>query len=131
MEKLLLRTLLSLCIVAVVFSCEDDDTDPVMPDGGAITGGPFSFVVDGQPDMVSGIATDGNGVGTNASWVITDDQDNILGLPPTLSDLEMVDFDGAGTGVCFIWYIRYEDGLTGLAAGISKELLRIKRKGQD
>ncbi len=88
------------------------------PNAGTISGGPFTFDVDGTPDMVSGILLDSsNATGTNRTWVITDDQNNILGLPPTLADVEGVDFDAAGPGVCFIWYMRYEDGLTGLAAG--------------
>ncbi|WP_343487592.1 hypothetical protein [Allomuricauda sp. d1] len=88
------------------------------PNAGTIAGGPFTFTVDGTPDMVSGITLDGsNATGTNRTWVITDDQGNILGLPPTLTDVEGVDFDAAGVGVCFIWYMRYEDGLTGLMAG--------------
>ena len=88
------------------------------PNAGTISGGPFTFNVDGTPDMVSGITLDAtNATGTNRTWVITDDQGNILGLPPTLADVEAVDFDGAGVGVCFIWYMRYEDGLTGLQAG--------------
>ena len=28
--------------------------------------------------------------------------------------VEGVNFDGAGAGTCLIWYLRYEDGLTGL-----------------
>lgn len=87
------------------------------PNGGTIMGGPFTFVVDGVPDMVSGITLDGTQTGSNSTWVITDDQGNILGLPPTMADLEAVDFDGAGVGVCLIWYLRYEDGIMGLEAG--------------
>ncbi|WP_246865681.1 hypothetical protein [Croceivirga thetidis] len=88
------------------------------PNAGTISGGPFTFDVDGTPDMVSGISLDAtNATGTNRTWVITDDQGNILGLPPTLMDVEGVDFDAAGPGVCLIWYMRYEDGLTGLAMG--------------
>ncbi len=88
------------------------------PNAGVISGGPFTFQVDGNPDMVSGISLDSSAAtGSNSTWVITDDQGNILGLPPTLAAVEGVDFDGAGTGVCLIWYMRYEDGLTGLAMG--------------
>ena len=87
------------------------------PNGGEITGGPFTFTVDGTPDMVSGIMLDGTQTGTNSTWVITDDAGNILGLPPTMEALEGVDFDGAGVGVCLIWYLRYEDDTTGLEAG--------------
>lgn len=88
------------------------------PNAGVLSGGPYTFTVDGTPDMVSGISLDSsNATGTNRTWVITDDQGNILGLPPTLDAVEGVDFDAAGVGVCFIWYMRYEDGLTGLAMG--------------
>ena len=88
------------------------------PNAGTISGGPFTFTVDGTPDMVSGITLDSsNATGTNRTWVITDDAGNILGLPPTLAAVEGVDFDAAGTGICFIWYMRYEDGLVGLEAG--------------
>lgn len=88
------------------------------PNAGTISGGPFTFMVDGTPDMVSGITLDSStSTGTNGTWVITDDQNNILGLPPTLMAVEGVDFDAAGVGVCLIWYMRYEDGLTGLEMG--------------
>ncbi|WP_299214371.1 hypothetical protein [uncultured Aquimarina sp.] len=82
---------------------------------GVLSGGPFTFTVDGTPDMVSGIMLDSsNAAGSNSTWVITDDQGKILGLPPTLAMVEGVDFDGAGVGVCLIWYLRYEDGIQGL-----------------
>lgn len=85
---------------------------------GVISGGPYEFTVDGMPDMVSGISLDDTDVtGTIQTWIITDDQNNILGLPPMLSNVEGVDFDGAGAGVCLIWHLTYEEGLMGLAAG--------------
>ncbi|GGG53883.1 hypothetical protein GCM10011414_24490 [Croceivirga lutea] len=88
------------------------------PNAGVISGGPFSFNVDGMPDMVNGIMLDAtSATGTNRTWIITDDQGTILGIPPTLAAVEGVDFDGAGAGVCLIWYMRYEDGLTGLEMG--------------
>lgn len=87
------------------------------PVAGTLTGGPFKFTVDGMADNVSGVAVTGSPVGTNSSFIVTDDTGNILGLPPTLSDLEGVNFDGAGAGTCLIWYIRYEDGIQGLAMG--------------
>ncbi|WP_299898833.1 glycoside hydrolase family 48 protein [uncultured Aquimarina sp.] len=90
---------------------------PVVVDGGTIAGGPFTFTVgDGVADNVSGISLTG-AEGTNSTWVITDDLNNILGLPPTLTDVEGVDFDGAGTGVCLIWHLSFEDGLQGAAVG--------------
>ncbi|MEO0570760.1 MAG: hypothetical protein AAF039_03575 [Bacteroidota bacterium] len=83
---------------------------------GTLSGGPYEFVVDGYPDMVSGIYLDDSNLnGSNQGWVITDDNGKILGLPPTLEDVENVDFDAAGVGVCYIYHITYEDGLQGLA----------------
>lgn len=87
-------------------------------EAGTLSGGPYTFTMDGTPDMVSGIMLDASNLsGTNQTYVITDDAGNILGLPPTLDAVEGVDFDGAGIGVCYIWHLTYEDGLTGLVAG--------------
>lgn len=98
-------------------SCSDDDTIAI--NAGTITGGPFTFAVDGTPDMVSGISLDGNQLGSESSWVVTDDSadPSILGLPPTLAALEGVNFDGAGGGNCLIWYLRHDGSLSGAIIG--------------
>jgi len=88
------------------------------PDGGTLEGGPFTFCVgDGVADMIEpgSITLSGNS-GTNSAWVVTDDQGNILGLPPMPS---VVDFDDAGTGVCLIWHLSFEDGLVGAEVGLN------------
>ena len=91
-----------------------------VPNAGSISGGPFIFTVDGTADFVSGITLDDtDAVGDNSTWVITDDTGKILGLPPTLADVEGVNFDGAGAGVCLIWYLRYQDGLAGAAVDMN------------
>ncbi len=115
------RFFLGLMSLTLLFaSCDDDDDNVIIPDAGTITGGPFTFIAgDGIEDNVSGIATDPNAVGSNSTFVITDDAGIILGLPPTLADLEGVDFDGAGEGTCLIWYLRYEDGLEGAEVGMN------------
>ena len=100
-------------------SNDDDNANPIIPEAGALTGGPFVFCIDGQTDNVSGISTDPNAVGSNSTFVITDEAGSILGLPPTLNDVFGVDFDGAGGGTCLIWYLRYEDGLVGAAVGMN------------
>ncbi|MEO0338061.1 MAG: T9SS type A sorting domain-containing protein [Bacteroidota bacterium] len=51
--------------------------------------------------------------GSNSAWVITDDQANILAL----ADTNVFDLEGAGAGVCLIWHLSFEDGLTGAAIG--------------
>ena len=79
-----------------------------------------NFTIDGTPDMVSGITLNSTDLtGTNQTYVITDDNLNILGVPPTIEAVEGVDFDGAGVGVCLIWHLTYEDGLTGLETGMN------------
>ena len=68
---------------------------------------------DSLPDPIE-VTIVGDGVGTNNGWVITDDATGeILGLPMA----PPFDLEGVDPGVCAIWYIRYEDGLTGLEAG--------------
>ncbi len=68
---------------------------------------------DGVGDPID-VTVVGTGVGANSGWVITDNATGtILALPPA----PPFDLDGAGDGVCDIWYIRYEDGLTGLMTG--------------
>lgn len=105
-------------------SCSDDDVTPIVPNAGAISGGPFTFIVDGVLDNVSGITTDANAIGTNKTFVITDLDGMILGLPGDITALEGVDFDGAGVGTCLIWYLRYEDGLTGAEMGMNANNLQ-------
>ncbi|MEN0006040.1 MAG: hypothetical protein AAF798_17955, partial [Bacteroidota bacterium] len=87
-------------------------------DGGTLEGGPFTFCVgDGEPDMLApGSITLSGNTGTNSAWVVTDDQGNILGLPPMPS---AVDFDGAGPGTCLIWNLSFEDGLVGAEVGLN------------
>lgn len=108
--------LIFMSLAFLTISCNNDDDALIIPEAGTIAGGPFTFTVDGVPDFVSGITLDDtDAVGSNSTWVITDGQGTILGLPPTLTAVEGVDFDAAGAGVCLIWYLRYEDGLQGLA----------------
>ncbi|UZO80494.1 T9SS type A sorting domain-containing protein [Aquimarina sp. ERC-38] len=86
--------------------------------GGTITGGPFDFIVDGTADMIpEGSITLEGAIGDNMSYVITDADLNILGLPPTIEALEGVNFDEAGVGVCLIWHISHDGTLTGAAMG--------------
>ena len=87
-------------------------------DGGELTGGPYSFSVDGQPDRIpaGSLSLDG-AEGSFTTYVVTDADGVILGLPATLSDLEDVDFDGAGEGTCLIWHLSANTALTGDSIG--------------
>ncbi len=122
-----LKTIMMLFMVTAIFwSCEDDDTEitPIVLNAGTLSGGPFSFAVDGQPDMISGISLNASALtGSIQNYVITDANKNILGLPPTLEAVEGVDFDGAGIGSCYIYHISYEEGLFGLESGANLDNL--------
>ena len=79
-------------------------------DGGETS---VSICVDGNADPLN-VNRDPGAVGTNAGWIITDQNTGqILALPSA----PPFNLDGAGVGVCDIWYIRYEDGLTGKEVG--------------
>ncbi|MCH9659787.1 MAG: hypothetical protein K0U54_02630, partial [Bacteroidetes bacterium] len=72
-----------------------------------------SICVDGNADPLN-VNRETGAIGTNAGWIITDQNTGqILGLPAG----PPFNLDGAGVGVCDIWYIRYEDGLSGLEVG--------------
>ena len=84
-------------------------------DGGTLTGGPFEFCVgDDEADNIAegAITLEGN-TGANSQWVVTDSDGNILGLPPSPY---VVNFDGAGAGICKIYNISYMD-VTNLEVG--------------
>ena len=83
------------------------------PEGGMImTSDPTQVCADdGEPDLVD-VALTGNS-GGNSAWVITDTNGVILSLPAA----PPFDFEGAGEGICIIYHLSYEDGLTGLAVG--------------
>ena len=88
----------------------------------AVDGGTIAFAdgsttatitVDGTPDPLD-VQQTGTPTGSNFTFVITDSDGNILGLP---SGNGPFDLDGAGVGTCLIWYLAFEDGLTGAAVG--------------
>ena len=60
---------------------------------------------DGIDDIVMFTTTSAS---TNYTYVITDDQNNILGLPPTNSQ----NFEGAGVGVCRVWGLAFTGNIT-------------------
>ena len=82
--------------------------------GGELTGGPFDFCIgDGLPDNIPiGAIGLANTNGSSTAWIVTDLQGNILGLPPMPA---VVNFELAGVGICLVWHLSFEPGLTGLA----------------
>ncbi len=83
---------------------EEGGTISIPPLGGSGTGtDAIDICVDGVPDPFD-VQVMGESA-TNSAWVITDDNLNILALPPA----PPFDLDGAGEGVCLVWYLAYEN----------------------
>lgn len=113
------KIILSVASLAIVFtSCSDDDDST----GGelessvtaaVISGGPYEFCVDGLVDNIadSDLVIEDAGTGSESSFVVTNVEGDILGLPGMASG---PDFDGAGVGMCYMYHINYEEGLEGL-----------------
>ncbi len=72
-----------------------------------------TITIDGIPDPIV-VVRDGLDTGAVTTFVITDTSGAILAIP--MNDGPF-DLEGAGAGVCQIWYLAYETGLTGLAVG--------------
>lgn len=65
----------------------------------------YACLDDGIPDFVGFTNTSASNAAY--TYVITDEQNNILGLPGT----DFLDFSGAGTGVCRVWGLSYTGNL--------------------
>ncbi len=71
--------------------------------------------VDNQDDFIN-VNIGSDSVGTNSGFIITDVATNeILGLPSS----GPFNLNGAGTGICEIWYVRYENDFSGNIVGNS------------
>ncbi len=89
-------------------SCDASASPITLAGGGTET----TICVDGVGDPL-GVTLTGTSVGANAGWIITDDANNILALPPA----PPFDLDPAGPGTCLIWYVRYENDFAGNTVG--------------
>lgn len=74
-----------------------------MPDGQTIR---YTCPGDGIPDIVRFITTSTSN--SKYQYVVTDDKNNILGLPPA----NEVNVEGAGVGACRIWGVAYTGKFT-------------------
>ncbi len=54
--------------------------------------------------------------GYGATWVVTDADGNLLGLPATAADVAGINFDDAGAGNCLIWFLSFEADNSNVAA---------------
>jgi hypothetical protein len=89
-------------------------------DGGMVTTTDSLMMVnicvgDSIPDS---IAFQTNIVGGNYQFVVTDDNNVILGLPAG----NIVDFEGAGAGVCRVWGLSFTGNLTAMVGDNAAEI---------
>ncbi|WP_173021591.1 T9SS type A sorting domain-containing protein [Lewinella sp. W8] len=88
-------------------------------DGGTLTltdGGGDSqdlCIVEGSSPAID-VTLEGPIRGDSATFLITDNNGNILAIPPGAGPF---DLSGAGSGTCLIWHLAYDEDLTGLAVG--------------
>jgi hypothetical protein len=102
--------------IVVTRNAGDDCGGNVVANGGAISlddgTSAATICVDGVSDPLN-VIRDGNGTGENRTFIITDAvTGTILGIPGNNGPF---DLDGAGGGVCEIWYLAYNGDLVGLA----------------
>jgi len=86
---------------------------PEPPNGGVVTGGPFEFCQDDQPDFISGLTLTDN-VGPNSRWLITDHLGVIVAVT---NDPTSIDFNTFDIGECFVSHLSFTSDLTGLVIG--------------
>ncbi|MCD2260984.1 hypothetical protein KWG70_17330, partial [Psychroserpens sp. XSD401] len=87
-----------------------NNTTTVAPDGLSAV-----ICVDNQDDFIN-VNIGSGSVGTNSGFIITDAATNeILGLPNN----GPFNLNGAGIGICEIWYVRYENNFSGNIVGNS------------
>ena len=109
-------------IVSAPASAWDIDNLSITTDcAGALNGGSVSLAGggtsteicadDGIDDFINVSVAGANG--PNLQWVITDDNGNILALPPA----PPFNLEGQGPGICNIYNIAFLNGLQGLSAG--------------
>ncbi len=96
---------------AIYFSCADGSNPCEFVDGGTVElangGTETTIFVDGNPDMISFNSSVMTSPDYDFTYVVTDANGMILGIPPG----NMVDFDGAGLGVCNVYGLTYTGNL--------------------
>ena len=101
-----------------------DLSNPITVKRNAVEGGTLSFTDgtdslticagDGTPDPFE-VTLSTDTLGANRAWVVTDSSLNILDLPPGPT----FDLEGAGVGICYLWYLSFAEGLGGAEVGES------------
>jgi len=107
-------------VISRIIDCTDMGGEGTCTaDGGSISispSGETSATIcagDGISDAMN-ITVSGN-VGEQGIWLITDQNGNILDLPSSGN----VDFEGAGSGTCLVWFLSYEGVINGVGIGLN------------
>lgn len=111
MKQLSILAFLSFLSLAT-FSCSnsDDDTSETAVEASRINGGPFIFCIgDGEANFTSGLTITTNGNGDDFTWIVTDENNDILEIPKTISDTEAINFENSGTGNCLLWLLHFNN----------------------
>lgn len=93
--------------------CEIDCDEPEAASIKITDGGTGITICTGDGESDAFDETMEGGSGENSAWVITDDELNILALPPA----PPFDLEGAGAGTCLVWYLGYNGDLSGAEVG--------------
>ncbi len=103
------------CVGTPVFECEADGGAIEFADGSTSVNVCVDDNEASTVDVVFATApTAPEGYG--ATWVITDAEGNLLGLPATIADVAAVNFDDAGAGNCLIWFLSFDADSSNVAA---------------
>lgn len=104
----------SLSNAITVTRLEGEDCPCEAVGGDISTDDPLIICADDGIDNPIEVTLEGN-EGSNGAWVITDEDLNILGLP----EGNVINLEGAEAGVCLIWHLSFEDGISGAEVGMN------------
>ncbi|MEM1327657.1 MAG: fasciclin domain-containing protein, partial [Bacteroidota bacterium] len=107
-------------IDAVLIPSEEVDCDEEV-EGGTVAledgSTEITIIVDDEEDVLT-FTSEGADEDANFAYVITDDQNNILALPPS----NMADLNGAGVGICRVWGLSYTGNITAMMGDNAAEV---------
>ncbi|NEN25928.1 hypothetical protein G3O08_20765, partial [Cryomorpha ignava] len=95
------------CLGTPIFVCEADGGAIQFEDGSLVVTVCVDDDVPSTVDVAFATAPDAP-EGYGATWVVTDADLNLLGLPATMADVEAINFDNAGAGNCLIWFLSFD-----------------------
>ena len=77
------------------------------PNGGELSGGPYSFCQEGTMDMLSDLTLSSE-TGNKFVWIITSESGEILQILANIEEVNQFDFEDQSPGICQIYHISFE-----------------------